>query len=205
MPLGHTARQRAAHAARLVVDRRIEAELAHQPVALVLAARRADHAAAGELRDLADHGADRAGRRRHQHGVAGLGLADLEQAEIGREAGDAERSDQQLQRRLGRPLGEPPRRQGGVVLPTPVALDDVARLQPAGLRLRPPRRWRSRSSPVPAPAHRDRSCPSSRRGWPDRATACACAPAPRRRAARGSPSRSTGRCRRPILPWGCLA
>src|SRR5882762_8760495 len=82
---GTRRRQRAAHAARLVVDGRIEAELAREPVALVLPARRADHAATGEPGDLADHRSHRAGRRRDQHRIAGSGLADLEQTEIGGE------------------------------------------------------------------------------------------------------------------------
>ena len=53
--------ERLEHAAGLVVDRRIEAELAREPVALVAPAGDADHAAALDLADLATS-TDRAGR-----------------------------------------------------------------------------------------------------------------------------------------------
>ena len=71
----------------------VEAELFLDVAALVGAAGDADGAGAGDLRDLADRGADRAGGRGHHHGFAGLRLADLVQARIGGHAGHAEHAD----------------------------------------------------------------------------------------------------------------
>src|SRR6185312_15940362 len=75
---------------RAVVDARVEAELAHDVVAFGPAARDADRAAAHALRELSYHAADRAGCRRDDDRLAGLGLADLAQAEPRRDAGHAE-------------------------------------------------------------------------------------------------------------------
>ncbi len=83
---------------RLVVDRHVEAELFGQHPAFFGAAGDPDHPAAVDLGDLADHRADRAGRRRHHHLLAVLERADLEQAEIGGEAGHAERAKEKLGR-----------------------------------------------------------------------------------------------------------
>src|SRR3954468_19146412 len=82
--------QRLENRAVLVVDGRIEAELGGQPVALVRAAGNADHATPPDLGDLSHDRTDRARGRRDHDGFALLGLADLKQAEIGGQAGDAE-------------------------------------------------------------------------------------------------------------------
>ena len=68
--------------AGLVVDAGIEAEFFHHPVALGLAAGNAHHAAAPDLGQLPDRLANRPGRARHHQRLAGLGLADIHQAEI---------------------------------------------------------------------------------------------------------------------------
>ena len=76
--------------AGLVVDAGVEAELLDDPLALRRAAGDADDAAALDLRELADGLADRAGRARDDDRLAGLRLADVEQAEVAGHAGHAE-------------------------------------------------------------------------------------------------------------------
>jgi hypothetical protein len=66
----------------LVVDRRVETEFIDEIAALFLAAGDADDATPLDLRDLSDDGTDGAGSTGHHDRVAGLGLADVEQAEI---------------------------------------------------------------------------------------------------------------------------
>ena len=86
-----------AHVSRAVVDARVEAELAHHEVALRLAARDADDAATLELRHLAHrlpHGPRRTG---HHHRLARLRLADVEQPEVARHTGHAQRVEPLLQ------------------------------------------------------------------------------------------------------------
>ena len=64
-----------------------------------LAAGDAHDAAALELGDLADEPADGAGGAGHDHRLALLRLADVEQAEVGGHAGHAERAQVDGQRR----------------------------------------------------------------------------------------------------------
>ena len=94
--------QRRLHVLRLVVDRGVEAELAHDVVALLAAAGDADGATAFDLRDLPDHHADRAGRAGDDDRLARLRLADVEQAEVRRHARHAERAEIHRQRRDAR-------------------------------------------------------------------------------------------------------
>ena len=113
----------------LVIDRGIEAEFAGQPVALVLAAGDADDMAALDLGDLADDRSDRAGRGRDHDGLAGLRLADIEQPEIGGEAGDAVDAEQMRHRLDPRHLAQVLCRHGRIILPAGIAEHDVARGQ----------------------------------------------------------------------------
>ena len=89
----------------LVVDGGVEAELVGEPGALLVAAGDADGAAALDLGDLADHGADRAGRRRDDHRLAGLRLADVEQAEVGGRGRSCRARPSCAVSGTGRPLG----------------------------------------------------------------------------------------------------
>ena len=74
----------------MVVDAGIEAELLHGEVALRSATGNADHTAAFQLGNLPHGGTHWARGRSHDHGFAGFGLAQIEQANIGRQAGHAE-------------------------------------------------------------------------------------------------------------------
>ncbi len=76
-----------------VVEAGVVARLAHGPHALVLVAGAAHHLGAGELGELARHLADRAGRRRDEHRLARLGLADVLHAVPGGESGHAEHAE----------------------------------------------------------------------------------------------------------------
>ncbi len=101
----------------LVVDRPVEPELAGEPRRLLVAAADADHAAAVDLGDLRGQRARRAGGRRHDDRLAGLGLADVEDADVGGEAcGPVHR---QQRRQVGVELE---RRRHAVVADDPVLL-----------------------------------------------------------------------------------
>ena len=76
--------QRGAHILRLVVDRVIEPQLLRHEAALVRPAGDPDHLAALELADLPHDLPDAAGGSAHHQRLARLGLADVQQAEIGR-------------------------------------------------------------------------------------------------------------------------
>ncbi len=77
----------------LVVDRGIEAEFAHQPVALVSTSGDADHPATGDLADLADDRTRRTGSPRHDERITGKRPSDLVEAEIGRHSRGAENAE----------------------------------------------------------------------------------------------------------------
>src|SRR6516162_7640880 len=98
-------------------------------MALVLAAGNADHVAAFDPGDLADDRADRARGRRNHDGLAGLRLADLEQAEIGGEACNAIDAEEMRQRLHLRHLGEVLCRYSRIILPAGVAKHDVTGCQ----------------------------------------------------------------------------
>ncbi len=110
----------------LVVDRLVVAVEAAVR-ALVGAARDPDRPAAGELRDLPDDLPDGARRTRHDDGVAGLRLPDVEQPEV---RGHPRRADGvQRERRRVEDLGNPPNRAGSdyrVLLPAELSDDQVA-------------------------------------------------------------------------------
>ncbi len=152
----------------LVVDGGVEAEHLGQVAALVRTARTAHRATAVDLGQLADHAADRARRRRHQHGVARLGGADVEQAEVGGQPGQAEHPQIVGQRRAGvggQPL-EMRRLHGRVALHADDAVDEIANRQVGAAAVDDPadtggakhlaqlHRWDVRADVVHPPAHR---------------------------------------------------
>ena len=170
-----------------MIEAIVEAEFVLDVVAFVLAAGDADRARALDLRDLPDRRADRAGGRRDHHGLAGLRLADIEQAGIGGHAGHAEHADRGRDRRRvsDRSCAVPCRRRArgsasrrATARCRPWQSPDCSRRSPR-TPCRPPSRRRS----APAP-HRTgrRSCA---RAYRDRATArwCAAEPGPRRASA----------------------
>ncbi len=69
---------------------RIQLELVDQPAAFLVGTGDADHSTPADLRQLGGDVPDRSGRRGHQDRLAGPRLADLEQAEVGREPIGAE-------------------------------------------------------------------------------------------------------------------
>ena len=73
-----------------VADARVEAELVHDVVALLPRTGDAHHPVPLDLGNLPDHRAHRAGGGRHHDHVAVLQPADLEQADVGGQAGHAE-------------------------------------------------------------------------------------------------------------------
>ena len=88
-----------AHVLGLVVDRRVEPELIDEIAAFGGPAGDADRAAALDLCNLADGRADRSGGAGDDGSVAGLGLSDIEEAEICGHARHAERIEKDRQRR----------------------------------------------------------------------------------------------------------
>ena len=86
---------------RLVVHRRVIAEVPAAERGLLVRAGQADRAATLEPGDLPDHGADRPRRGRDHHRLPGLGPADLGQPEVGGEAGVAQDVERGRDRRLG--------------------------------------------------------------------------------------------------------
>ena len=110
-----------------MVDAGIEAELACDEAALLRPAGDPDRAASLDLGDLPDHRADRARGGRHHDGLAGLGLADLEQSHIGSHARHAENAERGRDRRRRRiELAQPSAARQRVVLPAAIAEHDVA-------------------------------------------------------------------------------
>src|SRR2546430_1993826 len=109
---------------------RVEAGRVDDEAALALGARDADGPASLELRDLPDHAAHGARRRRHDDGLAGPRAAEVEQADVRGKPGHAENAERRPDRRL-RGL-ERPRPGAGrhrVALPAIVADDEVAGLE----------------------------------------------------------------------------
>ena len=98
-------------------------------MAFVLAAGDADDVTTLDLRNLADDRADRTGGGGDHDGLAGLGLADMEQAEIGGQPGDAVDAEQMRHRLHLRHLGQVLCRHGRIILPAGIAEHDVARLE----------------------------------------------------------------------------
>ena len=74
------------------------------------------------------------GRRRHDHGFAGLRLADIEQAEIGGEPGDPIDAEQMRHRLHVRQLDELLGGKGRIVLPASVGEHEISRLEAGGPR-----------------------------------------------------------------------
>src|SRR6185369_4188320 len=87
---------------RLVVDARVEAELARHVLALGWPAGKADGAASVNLRELAHDAADRAAGGGNDHGLARLRLADLQQAVPRGDAGHAAGAEIRGRRNLRR-------------------------------------------------------------------------------------------------------
>src|SRR5882724_4842944 len=113
----------------------VEAQLLQDVLALVLGARDAGDATAADLRELADDGADGAGGGGHDDGLTRLGLGDVVEAHVRRQAGHAEDAERGGNRRrlrveLERTEG-PDARAGGlrdvVRLPATVREHEIAR------------------------------------------------------------------------------
>ena len=122
-PVGSTVGQ----IGRAVVDRRVEAELLDEIAALVGPAGDADGAAAFDLGDLADGGADRPGGGRNDDGFARLGLADDGEPGVGGHARHAEHAQRGRERRaLGIELAQAGAVGERVFLPAGVREHDVA-------------------------------------------------------------------------------
>jgi hypothetical protein len=68
----------------------VETDLLDEPAAFVRTTRNADGTAAFDPGDLSDDAAHRPGRPGHQHGLARLGPADIEQAEVRGQTADTE-------------------------------------------------------------------------------------------------------------------
>ena len=120
----------------LVVDAGIEAEVILHEGAFLGAARDADGAAAHELGDLAHDLADGTGGSRHHDRLAGLGLADMQQAEIGGHARHAEHAVGGRDRRdRGIDLAQGGAAADRIFLPAETVLDDVADLEAVMRRL----------------------------------------------------------------------
>ena len=135
-PPGHVSFSARAQVLALVVDRLVEAVLAHQVVSLVRPAGDAHGSAAGDLRDLADDMADGSPRARDDDRVAGLRAADVEQAEVGGEAGGADCMERERGRVEERRHGaQHPAACDGVVLPPELPDDQVAFGEAAVVRL----------------------------------------------------------------------
>ena len=118
----------------LVVDAGVEAESIGHPGAFLRPAGDADRPAAEIVRDLADEHADGAGRGGHQHRLARLRPADMDQAVIGGLAGDAVERDQVAERaHIGRQLLHAVHLVRGVILPAQRAADDIAGREPLRL------------------------------------------------------------------------
>src|SRR6266403_939531 len=113
----------------------VEAQLLQDVLALVLGARDAGDATAADLRELADDGADGAGGGGHDDGLTGLGLGDVVEAHVRRQAGHAEDAERGGDRRRLRVELErterPDARAGGlrdvVRLPATVGEHEIAR------------------------------------------------------------------------------
>ena len=115
----------------LVVDAGVEAEGPGHPGAFLRPAGDADRPAAEIVRDLADEHADGAGRGGHQHRLAFLRPADMDQPVIGRLAGDAVERDQVAERaHIRRQLLQAARLVHGIILPAERAAHDVAGRKP---------------------------------------------------------------------------
>ena len=101
MPSGVAALKSSRNVGGPVVDGGVEAELVDEHPALVVDAGDADDPAAREAGDLADEVTDRPGRRRDDHRLARLRLADVEQAEVGGQTVGAEHGEVQCRDRSG--------------------------------------------------------------------------------------------------------
>ena len=89
-----------------MVDGGVEAELAGEHGALLVAPGNADDPAARELRQLPDDMADRSAGGRDDHRLPGLWAADVEQAEVGGEAVGPEGAEVQGRVTVSRDTGE---------------------------------------------------------------------------------------------------
>jgi len=90
--MGAKFRKSGADVFALVVDSGVEMRLLDEPIAFLLAARRADDAAALDLGDLTGDRTGGAGGARYHNGLAGFDLADLRYPEIRRQSIDAEQA-----------------------------------------------------------------------------------------------------------------
>ena len=114
-----------------MTDARVEAELVHDVVALLLRTRHPDDPMPLELRNLPHHGPHRAGRGRHHDLIAGLQLTDFEQAGISGHARHAQHSERGGDGRGGGVQGaDAPAVRQAVLLPPGAAQHEVAFREP---------------------------------------------------------------------------
>ena len=120
--------ERGVHVVNLVVDPDVVAVELLQVRDLLRRPGQTDHgAAAGDPRQLADDLTDAAGRPRDDDGVSRLRLADVEEAEVGGEAGRAEDVQRRLRRCEARvELAQHAATGDRIVLPAELADDGVA-------------------------------------------------------------------------------
>jgi hypothetical protein len=106
--------------------------LLDDPIALFLAARRADNPATQDLRDLAGNGARCASGARHHDRFTGFGLADVLHPEVRRHSVDAEETQREVGRHARQNLVNPSKRRTvgyDIVLPTEVTPHEVTGLE----------------------------------------------------------------------------
>src|SRR5207245_10564983 len=77
----------------LVIEGGVEAQLVHQVAHFGVRSGDPYHAAAQDFCDLADDGTHRAGCARDHHSFAGVGMADIDQSEIGGETDVAQHAE----------------------------------------------------------------------------------------------------------------
>ena len=116
-----------------VVDGGVEPELTGEPRALLLAAGDSNHATTLDPGDLPHDRPHRSRGRRHDHGVARLGLSAFQEAEIGREARDPVHAQQVCLGPEVREFANTSGRERGIVLPAGVGEHEIPGLQVVGI------------------------------------------------------------------------
>src|SRR5260370_10252653 len=137
----HTARAelfyfRAVVGGGLVIESAVEAEVVDQVADLRIRARNADHAASEYFGDLSYDRSHRSGRSGNHDGLAGLGMADIDQSEVGGQTDVAEHAERSRNRGgCGIDLAQRLTLRNPLLLPTGIRDHDVAWLQARIVRL----------------------------------------------------------------------